>query len=142
MAAKINLIFFTIIASMGLANTVKSQGGAIEPETKVQISVYDLVGKFIAKKKNEKLDEEYIKKVVLAVATHQHELLSCLDGLNEKDIKVRLKIFSGGSATAQILHLDSRDCEAEVFQKIVYPPHRFSKELVLELNVQLARTTL
>jgi hypothetical protein len=141
-ALKKFIVVLLVIGGLQTQLTIAiARESSVEPETKVQISIYDLVKKTNISSKS-KLDSAYIKKVVRLIESRQDELTKCLQELPEKDLKMKLSIFPSGKAFAQSLEPADQICENDFFQSLPYPSHNYKKDVTLELALHLSRRRL
>jgi hypothetical protein len=141
-ASSINkIISFVLISCLLAASAWAETPISEEPETKVQISIYDLVKKGSSPRIS-KLDPGYIKKIIQLLETNQSTLLKCLPDKMEKDLKMKLSIFPSGKAYVQSLNALAQDCEKVFFQNLTYPRHSYAKDVTLELDLNIRRDIL
>ena len=120
------------------------------PETEVEISIYDLVGKSKGKTAARKhLPKDYGSQVAKILEEKRPSFTGCLE--NESNLTVslemELKISGDGKGRPHFLSKDPKQgkvltCLEAIFADLAYPKHEFTKEVTVKFPLSLERNNL
>jgi hypothetical protein len=130
-----------------LSASSKDVSSPDQPETKVQISIFDLVKAHVGNKKLQDvaLDRQYIESVLAVINQAQNELLACVKPGEKLETHFSLDIESTGHASAKNLltqDTTTSDCVVKALATPTYPAHHYSGNVELEFPLKISRTRL
>jgi hypothetical protein len=129
--------------TLAFATVVPEKKSALDPETKVSISVFDLLkrkGK-TAMSDVTTLQRKYVEQVLGQVRGQREKILACLMNSSKISIQLRLEIEPSGSATATVLNSNNGAavCSAEILGDLHYLPHKLAGKVEIEFPLDLER---
>lgn len=117
----------------------------VEPETRVSISVFDLVNepRKTALIAAPVLQRQYVEKVLHLVREQKNSLLKCLGEGAHASLSVRFQLTIAPSGEAQALPRDSQNsasaCLEVILAEIHYPNHKLGAHVEIEFPLELER---
>lgn len=148
MALKIISIGILVLLYL-MPNFVVAQNPEQDPETKIGISIYDLISKKKKKgleksytNKSSRLSKHYIEMVIQTLQSNESKIAGCLPAGNDsKTLAVHFKIAKNGKAfidfpnSSEPVASDLHSCEANILENLQFPVHNFS--FVPEISTEL-----
>lgn len=115
---------------------------AEDAETKIQVSIYDLVG-HRKQVNSSRLDAGYVRSVLAVLKSEEMQLKSCLKAGESLKEKFLLTVASNGKGAISKLsknpaHTSAETCIEGVLEKIKYPRHQYSKAVEFELPLEIS----
>jgi hypothetical protein len=114
-----------------------------EPERKVEISIYDLVNRKSHRIGKDKVDREYIEKILSALRANQSKLSACLKSEETLNSTFTLKIAKDGVAQVHSASETSLEgCTREALKRIEYPTHSYRGAVEVEVPIEIQKQLL
>jgi len=142
-AMKILLIVIFAIHS----GTVRA-ATSYDPETKVQISIFDLIEGDTSRPKkrvvDSKLSEEYVRHFLIELEKSKEKLLGCLEVNQTLEFDLQFSISTSGQLelTNQKEIMDRSPCFFEQLSSLKAKPHSWSPRVEIRMPLKLHRQVL
>ena len=124
----------------------------IDPETKISISIFDLIGKGSAAKKvkttpsgrDKTLTEEYVKKLIHLIEEEKSNVAGCLSDGQESKATYRFLIQPSGKYSVEVSEdaFKNSDCPLQKIRALVLPEHGLKSEVEVVLPLKVSKTVL
>lgn len=119
---------------------------AEDPETKVTISVFDLVNRSKRPKMTgvNALTRQYVLSVLELIRNQKKELVNCVPDNSKFQATIRIEIDPSGSgrATPILSQANQAACMQTILTELKYPPHKLNDKVRIELPLVLERRNL
>ena len=135
------LSFLCTVLCLGFG--LNTFAGANDPETRVEISIYDLIPRpKISKKKAAQLPAGYGDAVAAVISGAKSKLIDCLETIQTPSSTYMVLLLIDASGNAQLKTEGSApipECISQTLTTLQYPTHTLPQAVTIRLPLKLSR---